>query len=1414
MNSLDSPAEQPDSSIVEGKEEKNAFLIVGIGASAGGLEAFTQLFNELPSDTGMAFILVQHLEPSYKSLLADLLQSTTEMSVFQVEDGMVVEPNCVYVIPPNKNMAIARGKLTLLPRSTISSHHMPIDNFFESLAKEQEDRAIGIILSGMGHDGALGMATIKASGGIGFVQNEESTEFNSMPRAAMSSSCVDFILPPGEIARELVNISRHPLSFQLAPAAMHLLPEDENSLSEIFSLLLNVSGINFLEYKRPTIQRRIMRRMILHQFQTLGDYVAFLREKPAEVQILFQDILINVTSFFRDPGSFAALKATVFMSLILNRIAENPIRIWIPGCSTGEEVYSIAICLLEFLEECKFQTSIKIFATDIHQKSIEFARTGIYTDKQIMGVSSAQQQRFFQQVEGGYQISKFIREMCVFAKQNVTQDPPFSKIDLISCRNVLIYLGVALQKKVMAMFHYALNPDGFLMLGISESTGNFSELFNLVDKQYKIYSRKLVSPKINFDFTPNRYALEPKTSSKQTGKESWNKHNLQSEADRIVLQKYAPPGVLVNEELEILQFRGQAARFLAPEPGNASLNLLKMMPTGLALDLRTAIHQAKKQNKPARKEGLKVQLPQQFIKLNIEVIPFKASDSNSQYFLVLFEELPFVESDKTFPRQQKRGKSSQSRQPENLAVREAEIIQLRQENAATKEYLQSMLVEQETITQELRAANEEILSSNEELQSTNEELETAKEEIQATNEELNTINEELQSRNRELSHLNDDMNNLLSSVSIPIAIIDTELRVRLVTPSAKKLLNIRSSDSVTLLSHINLTISISDLHKAVNEAVSTTSRQELEVQDQEGCWYELRILPYKTADNQVDGAVMILFDIHELKQSAALLAAARDYAEAIVETVRSPLIVLNQELRVQRANRAFYQTFQVTPQQIEQKFLLSLESRLWNISQLREHLLQVFFQDQPLNDFEIEYEFSGIGRKIILINACKITLQSNSLPTILLAIEDITERKQIENYRHQILLKEQQARSSAESASRAKDEFLSILSHELKNPLTAILAWAQVIRTRNIDPVKMQRGLEVIERSAKLQSRLIEDMLDVSRIVTGKLSLNLMPIDLIIVLRSAIAADKLVAETKGIRLETQFTTQVNKVLGDPDRLMQAIWNLLSNAIKFTPSGGQIRIELQQIRDPQTGQLLAEIQVSDNGIGIDPEFLPFVFDRFRQAESSSTRRYEGLGLGLALAQYIVGLHSGTISAASPGKGLGTTLTIRLPLLVLPGGEVDQEPLASVPEPEVAERAIAELQVLNGLQILLVENDVNTCELITAILEQAGATVTAVESSRAAIASKDAIAGQPLPDLLIVDIWLSGENGYDFIQHVRSLPPDQGGNIPAVALTAEIKAEDVALSVQAGFQLHISKPIYPGSLIVKIAHLMGRNLGTGE
>ncbi len=956
---------------------RKPFLVVGVGASAGGFEAFTELLENLPSDTGMAFVFVQHLDPTHESKLAPLLSHSTQMQVAEVRDRTPVAPNHIYVIPPNTALTLSNGVLHLSPRKT-GDVHLPIDHFFQSLAEDQGNLAVGVVLSGNGHDGTAGLKQIKASGGITFSQELRSAKYSGMPESAVASGCVDYVLTPGAIGRELKRIAGHEVLKPVkATRGEPTLPGTEGDLTKLFALMRATTGVDFSCYKLTTLKRRIMRRMALKKIEKLEDYLGYARQNPAEVELLFQDILINVTGFFRDPAAFQALKKKIFPRIVKHRDGNSPIRIWVPGCATGEEVYSLAISLHEFFgKNQKINKTIQIFGTDISEVMVARARAGIYPLSIESEVSPERLRRYFQQVNNCYQICKFIRDACIFAKQNVAEDPPFSKLDLISCRNLLIYLGLSLQKKVLPTFHYSLRPGGYLMLGSSETIGTFSNLFTVVDKKNKIYSRSETYSRPEIEFMPaanlERLAFEDKAEARSPVETVH--FDLHRKAEEILLSQFCPPALILNTRMDVLHFLGKTGPYLEPQTGAASLNVLKMVRDELAMDLRTAIAHCARAHAPVRKENIRIRFNKQYQDVTIEVVPFKNS-LPEQFFLVLFRDV-------TVPPLEE-GKDGRKRNPASMRQQQAEreTAKLRQELNQTKGSLQTIIEKQETTNEELKSANEEIQSSNEELQSTNEELETAKEELQSTNEELTTLNEELQNRNSDLSQVNNDLNNLISSFNMPIVMLGNDLTIRRFTPLAQKIFNLIPSDAGRRLSDINPNITLPDLKALVTEVIDSLNVREVEVQDREGHWYSLRIRPYRTAENKIDGAVIVLVDIGDVRQGL----------EEVLEMVSEPMLLLTSDLKVSRANEAFYETFAVKREETEGKSFFKLGDRQWDIAALRGMADPMAPGSHPVTDFKVTRDFPGIGRREFSLSARRLYQNTRGTYYVLMVCREITK---------------------------------------------------------------------------------------------------------------------------------------------------------------------------------------------------------------------------------------------------------------------------------------------------------------------------------------------------------------------------------------------------------------------------------------
>ncbi len=885
---------------VDSRQGLNAnFPIVGVGASAGGLAAFEAFFSGMPADKdpNMAFVLVQHLAPDHKSILTELVRRYTRMQVSEAEDGVVVQPNCAYIIPPNRDMAFLNGTLQLLEPSSPRGQRLPIDFFFRSLAQDQHERAICIVLSGTGSDGTQGLRAVKAEGGMVMAQNPESTEYDGMPRSAINTGLVDFILPAAEMPVHLIAYAAHAFGHS-AQTLTPPIPKVEDAFKKIFVLLRSQTGHDFSQYKQNTIKRRVERRMAVHQIAELSSYVRFLQRTPVEVEALFRDLLIGVTNFFRDPEAFSALETLVIPGLFTDKMSGGVIRAWICGCSTGEEAYSVAILLQEQMERLKTSIKIQLFATDIDSRAIDFSRSGVYSASIAADVSPERLARFFTLENDGssYRINKTIRDLLVFSEHDVNKDPTFSKLDLICCRNLLIYLNADLQKKLIPLFHYSLNPGGILFLGTSETTGDFTYLFSVLDRQQKLYQRK-EDPSAIQHIPQGRFSrilTENGTIQKHAAPSSGGKISLKETTEQILLQHYAPTSVLVSERGEILYIHGSTGRYLEMVSGEPTMNILKMAREGLKRELSTALHSTVKYRNPVERQGLKVKTNGSFSVVNLTILPVPpTADSITELtlYLVVLEE--GMEADKLLPSAASAGTLVE--QPdETTNDRDVLVIRLKQELRANEEYLQSANEELETSNEELKSSNEEMQSVNEELQSTNEELETSKEELQSVNEELATVNTELQTKVFDLSRANNDMNNLLAGTGVGTVFVDFKLLIQRFTPSITQVINLILSDVGRPVGHIvsNL-VAYHTLTEDIKSVLDSLIPKEVEVQNKEGAWFLLRIRPYRTLENVIEGAVVTFFDISEIKQTREALSKAHQAIQTMLDSITDGLLVLD-----------------------------------------------------------------------------------------------------------------------------------------------------------------------------------------------------------------------------------------------------------------------------------------------------------------------------------------------------------------------------------------------------------------------------------------------------------------------------------------------------------------------------------------
>jgi two-component system CheB/CheR fusion protein len=971
------PAQQPAK---VPKKESKAFPVVGIGASAGGLEPLEAFFANIPTDKltdlNMAFVVLQHLSPNHKSIIGEILKKDTDLPINEIRDGMNVEPNTVYFNPPDKEVGLFQGVFHLMDPPEPRHIRMPIDYFFRSLAQDLEEKAICIVLSGTGSDGTLGLRAVKGAGGMTMAQAEDQAKYPFMPRSAIDTGLVDYVLPVEKMPGEIIRYLQHPY----LESREKDLPADklyQTFLSKILMLVRSNTKHDFSHYKQTTIRRRIGRRLAVHKIEDIAVYFRYLQQNPAEIQTLFKDLVICVTSFFRDPEAFEALETKVIPELLSHKSADQSIRVWVPGCGTGEEALSLAILINEAMERTGQHHPVQIFATDIDPDAIGKARIGEYQESFVADVTPARLQRYFVKKNGMYRIKQEIREMVIYAVQNLISDPPFSKLDLISCRNVLIYLDTDLQKQILPLFHFTLNPNGYLFLGTSETIGAGADLFATVDSKWKVFQRKgPVHHRLEEYPARNLPAAANRTYPKE---EPVREVNVRTAVERLVLEEYAPPAILINQSYEVLYLQGNTGKFLGMPRGAPSYNLFNLAREDLRPRLLTIMNRAVSEKKtvteefiPYREEAGKIGY------LNLTVRPL-STPGTANLFVMVFREAPP-------PPVPKKGRGKASATPEE----ESRVAVLEHELQSTKEYLQTTVEELEASNDELKSTNEELQSTNEELQSTNEELETAKEELQSTNEELVTVNTELNNKVDELTEVTNDINNLLASTEIGTIFLDRDLHIKRYTPAANLLFNLIPSDIGRSIKDISPKTEYENLWQDCEEVLHSLQNKELELHSFTGEAYAARLLPYRTRDNVIAGVVLTFIDI----SAQNLLGMAKNFAESILNTVREPLLILDGDLKVISANKAFYHNFHTAKPKTENQRLYELGNGQWNIPRLRELLEKIIPRHISFEDFEVEHDFPKIGKKIMILNARRIPPAGGNPSLIMLAIEDVTTQQQ------------------------------------------------------------------------------------------------------------------------------------------------------------------------------------------------------------------------------------------------------------------------------------------------------------------------------------------------------------------------------------------------------------------------------------
>jgi two-component system CheB/CheR fusion protein len=1276
-----------------------AFPVVGIGASAGGVTALQRFFEQMPDKTGMAFVVVVHLSPTHESTLDKILQNITRMPVSQVTDAASIEADHIYVIPPSKGLAMCDGHLRLTDPARVDGRSVAIDLFFRSLAEAHRERAFCVVLSGSGCDGAQGLGRIKELGGVTLVQSPVDAEFDSMPRSAIATGMVDIVLPASELAHKLNELwhnARHielpdpPAGFKAAEAPNDSLVPARDALHSIMALLRERTGHDFSLYKRSTVLRRIERRMQVNMLATLPQYLAFLQADSGETLALLQDMLISVTQFFRDRDAFDALERAL-VALHATRQPQEPVRAWIAGCATGEEAYSITMLLCSQFGQGADAPPIQVFASDIDQRAINTARQGMYPESIITDVPPARLRQYFTKEAGGYRIGRPVRDKVTFSTHNVLRDPPFTKVDLICCRNLMIYMERAAQTQLLQTFHFALKPGGLLMLGNAETADAAESLFEPVDKKQRLFRAHAMNRPRHVELLRPIVAMTPALGVPQVMRAT---RPPLEDLHRRMQAQYAAPSVLIDAEQNIVHVDQRAAHLLVSfDELDATLATVGSAPDG--------------------------------------------------------EPDPLV-----------------------LAL-EAELQRAQSE-------LSDRTEQSATTTEDLRASNEELQAVNEELRSTTEELETSAEELQSVNEELITVNNELRTGLDETAKLNDDLRNLISSTDMAIVFLDRLLRIKRFTPRAAQLFNLIDGDVGRPLLDITHRLDYAQLASDLAKTLNSLQHVEREVLSGNDTWYLARLLPYRTAEDRIDGVALNFIDITARHEAEDRLHAAQRHMHVVAQSMQDyAIMTLGTDGLVNSWNAGAEQLFGYTAQEMMGRTLDVLFTPEDSAAGMPRQELE---QARKSGHCDDDRWMLRKGGSRFFASGGMTKLRDHLVEGFVKIARDLTDNKVLETRRKAQLDAETALREKLEEASTMKDEFLAVMSHELKNPLNLIQLNAELL-LRSPEARRVQsitRSAETIRRAVASQVQIIDDLLDLSRLNTGKLSLSRGPVDLRAVVEriaSAVADD---AASKGleIRLHLQGDPLVH---ADAVRVEQIAWNLVNNALKFTPRGGTVDIGTSS--DPAEARLV----VADTGVGIEPDIIDGVFEMFRQVDGSAARKQTGLGVGLALVKRLTDLHGGRLHATSAGLGKGATFTVWLPLH----------------DPALGSWAPATMSgTLESLNVLLVDDDTDSLEAFGHLMRMSGADVTTVSSVDAALAS---VAGTDY-DLIVSDIAMPGGDGHALVRKLRESPRTR--NVIAVAVSGRATAADRASALRAGFDAHLGKPVDLDMLIEQVRQLIGK------
>ncbi|CAD6530383.1 CheR family methyltransferase [Paraburkholderia metrosideri] len=1356
-----------------------AFPVIGIGASAGGIQALLRLFEQMPADSGMAFVIVLHLSPKYESRVDQVLQRATSMPVLQVREPTHIEKNTIYLISPSNDLSMFDGYLKVTPAERATGRPIAIDKFFRSLADAHGARAISVILSGTGSDGTAGIGRVKECGGIALAQSPDDAEYGEMPQNAIATGLIDMSLPVVDLPQKLIELWNNAQVIQLpgvegeppiaaAPPDEHAVATAESALQAILKGLRVHTGHDFRHYKRATVLRRIERRLQVNALPDLPSYLLFLERHPDEHTALLRDMLIGVTNFFRDREAFEALEREVIPAILEGKDDEEQVRAWVAGCSTGEEAYSLAMLLCERLTEQNRQPGIQVFATDIDERAIEAARSGRYLESILTDVPPTRLRQFFTHARGFYFVSKALREKVLFAAHNILRDPPFSQLDLVTCRNLLIYLDRDVQRQVLQTFHFALRPGGYLFLGSSESAEIAQDLFAPVDKKSRIYRAKPASNRARITPPLAATAKTPNTSHTDAPRPLPRPASFSfAPLHQRVIEHFSPPSILIDRHAEILHMSEHVGRFLRYVGGEPSHNLLTVVNPDLRVELRTALYQALQHGRGVEVKRVRFSRGDAFSYVNLSVHPFNDEAAGGDVVAIFFDEFEETEA-------------SASPAPAHALGQDRIVTHLESELIRTKELLESNVEQSNLSTQELKASNEELQAINEELRSATEELETSKEELQSVNEELVTVNAELQMKVEDEAKANDDLQNLIASSGIATIFIDRAMRIKRFTAPAVNIFKLIETDIGRPLLDLRHRLNYPELAQDATAAFEALKVTEREVSTDEGDWFIARLLPYRTLDDRIDGAVLTLIDITARRRAEdSALASEERLKFAALTTNDYAIIVQDLDGVIVSWNRGAQSVFGYEEAEAIGKpidLIFSTEDLEQGVPL---HERQKASSSGRINDERWHVRKDG---RQIYCSGVTTAIDTDGFRGYAKISRDLTDRKSAESRQANQLALERRVRTRAVSANRQKDEFFAVLSHELKNPLNLIHVKAEMLtRAPELRDVPLVRdAASVILRTVVGQAKIIDDLLDLSRARTGKLALQLSQVDISAILRTVVDASASSAAENGITLSASGVDQSVQLKADPVRLEQVFWNIIRNALKFTPSGGRVDVSLFF----ENGFVC--VKVEDTGEGIEPDFLPRVFDMFSQSQTGVARQHSGLGIGLSLAKQLVEMHGGKIHSASDGVGQGATFSVTLPAVatLLPADYVHLHVDGSI---------------LKDLRVLLVDDSADALDAFRALLEMEGAKVRTEPGGKAAL---NAVAEAEF-DLILSDIGMPGMSGYELIAELRKLP--QTATVPAIALTGFGRDKDVMDTLQAGFDAHVGKPVSLAALLAAIGQV---------